>query len=76
MPNRKEDQPMTAPQTPMTREEAIKAIEGIREAFKDVPPEEIEREVERAIQEVREENRQRAWRRKGAAKVEREQRSV
>jgi prevent-host-death family protein len=32
-------------------------LDEMREAFKDVPPEEIEREVSRAISQVREENR-------------------
>jgi len=33
-------------------------MDEMREAFKDVPPEEIEREVSRAISQVREEQRQ------------------
>jgi prevent-host-death family protein len=33
-------------------------IHEMREAFKDVPPEELEREVSRAIRQVREEKRQ------------------
>ncbi len=33
-------------------------LDEMREAFKDVPPEEIEREVSRAISQVREEQRQ------------------
>ena len=41
------------------RQEAFKAIDRIGEAFKDVPPEEIEREVAKAIAEVRAENRAR-----------------
>jgi prevent-host-death family protein len=32
-------------------------LEELREAFKDVPPEEIEREVSRALSQVRAENR-------------------
>jgi prevent-host-death family protein len=32
-------------------------LDEMREAFKDVPPEEIEREVARAINQVRKENR-------------------
>jgi prevent-host-death family protein len=32
-------------------------LDEMREAFKDVPPEEIEREVARALSQVREENR-------------------
>jgi prevent-host-death family protein len=32
-------------------------LDEMREAFKDVPPEEIEREVSRALSQVREENR-------------------
>ena len=39
------------------REEAFKALDATREAFKDVPDEELEREVARAIAEVRAENR-------------------
>ena len=41
------------------REEDFAVIDQMREAFKDVPDEEIEREVARAIAEVRAENRQR-----------------
>ena len=41
------------------REEAFKALDATREAFKDVSAEEIEREVARAIAEVRAENRRR-----------------
>ena len=39
------------------REERFKALDKMREAFKDVPPEEIEREVKRAISQVRAEKR-------------------
>jgi prevent-host-death family protein len=41
------------------REERFKALDAMRDAFKDVPPEEIEREVAKAIAEVRAENRER-----------------
>jgi prevent-host-death family protein len=41
------------------REERFKVIERMRDAFKDVPPDELEREVDKAISEVRAENRQR-----------------
>ena len=41
------------------REEDFKALDATREAFKDVPPEEIEREVTRAIRAIRAENRRR-----------------
>lgn len=39
------------------RREDLKILDEMREAFKDVPPEEIEREVARAVAEVRAENR-------------------
>lgn len=39
------------------REERFKALDKMREAFKNVPPQEIEREVKRAISEVRAEKR-------------------
>jgi hypothetical protein len=39
------------------REERFKALDATRDAFRDVPPEELEREVEKALAEVREENR-------------------
>ncbi|MDO8673641.1 MAG: type II toxin-antitoxin system Phd/YefM family antitoxin [Dehalococcoidia bacterium] len=42
----------------LEREEAFKALDATREAFKDVPDEELEREVARAISEVRARNRQ------------------
>ncbi len=42
------------------RAERFKILDEIGEAFKDVPPEEIEREVAKAIQAVREENRKQA----------------
>ncbi len=35
------------------REELFTAIDRMREAFKDVPPEEIEREADRAVAELR-----------------------
>ena len=35
------------------RKERFKTLDKMREAFKDVPPEEIEREVKRAISAVR-----------------------
>jgi prevent-host-death family protein len=41
------------------RAERFKILDEIGEAFKDVPPEEIEREVAKAIAEVRTENRAR-----------------
>lgn len=39
------------------RERRFKALDKMRDAFKDVPPEEIDREVKRAISQVRAENR-------------------
>ena len=39
------------------REESFKFLDDMRDAFKDVPPEEIEREVAKALAEVRAENR-------------------
>lgn len=36
------------------REERFAVIDRMREAFKDVPPEEIEREAERSVAEARE----------------------
>ena len=39
------------------REKRFKALDKMREAFKDVSPEEIDREVKRAISQVRAENR-------------------
>lgn len=41
------------------RDERFKALDAMREAFEDVPAEEIEREVAKAIAEVRAENRER-----------------
>lgn len=38
------------------RKERFKALDKIREAFKDVPAEELEREVNKAVSEVRTEN--------------------
>ena len=35
------------------REERFRVIDRVREAFKDVPSEEIEREVDRALAELR-----------------------
>ena len=42
------------------RAERFKVIEEIREAFKDVPDEEIEWETDRIVARIRTENRQRA----------------
>ncbi len=39
------------------RRERFKALEDTWEAFKDVPPEELEREVTRALDQVRAENK-------------------
>ncbi|OGD96276.1 hypothetical protein A3F02_01785 [Candidatus Curtissbacteria bacterium RIFCSPHIGHO2_12_FULL_38_9b] len=39
------------------REKRFKALDKMREAFKGVPSEEIDREVKRAISQVRAENR-------------------
>ncbi len=39
------------------RRERFKALEDTWEAFKDVPPDELEREVTRALEEVRAEHR-------------------
>ncbi len=39
------------------RAERFKVIDEMREAFKDVPPEEIERETDRIIARIRAENR-------------------
>ena len=39
------------------RRERFKAIDEMREAFKDVPDEELEREINRAVMEAREELR-------------------
>lgn len=44
------------------REEDFKALAATRQAFKDVPEEEIEREVTRAISAIRAENRRREQR--------------
>lgn len=44
------------------REGDFKALDATREAFKDVPDEEIQREVARAISEIRTKNRRRAHR--------------
>jgi hypothetical protein len=41
------------------RAEAFKVIDELREAFKDVPAEEIERETDRIVARVRAENRER-----------------
>ncbi len=49
--------------------QAARAVAAMREAFKDVPQEEIEREAEKAIKEVRAEMR--AERERLAAKVDR-----
>jgi hypothetical protein len=42
------------------RAERFKVLDEIRAAFKDVPADEIEREVAKAVAEVREEKRQQA----------------
>lgn len=42
------------------RKKRFQAIDRMREAFKDIPAEEIEREVNKAIKQVRIENRSRA----------------
>ena len=42
------------------RAERFKVIDEIREAFKDVPDEEIERETDRIVARIRAKNRQRA----------------
>lgn len=39
------------------RKERFKVLDKMREAFKDVPPDEIDREVKKAISQVRAENR-------------------
>ena len=39
------------------REELFKVVDRMREAFKDVPPEEIEREADRSVREARERRR-------------------
>ena len=44
------------------RAERFKALDATRQAFTDVPDEELEREVARAIEEVRAEKHQRAQR--------------
>jgi prevent-host-death family protein len=44
------------------RRERFKALEATQEAFKDLPDEEIERELERAIAQVRQANRERKQR--------------
>lgn len=44
------------------REEDFKALDATREAFKDVPDEELEREVTKAIAEVRAESRKQSQR--------------
>jgi prevent-host-death family protein len=45
------------------RAERFKVLDEIGAAFRDVPPDEIEREAAKALQEVREENRQQAQKR-------------
>ena len=42
------------------RDERFAVIDRMREAFKDIPPEEIEREAERSVAAARERRRQRA----------------
>ena len=56
------------------RDERFKVLDRMREAFKDVSPEEIEREVAKALAEVRAENRAREQAERGQAT--REQASV
>lgn len=46
------------------RKERFKALDRMREAFKDVSPQELEREVNRAVTEVRLGNRARRTRKK------------
>ncbi len=41
------------------RDDPFQVIDELREAFKDVPPEEIERETDRIIARIRAEDRQR-----------------
>ena len=38
------------------RKERFKALDKIREAFKDVPAEELEQEIDKAVSKVRKEN--------------------
>lgn len=52
------------------RDERFKALDEFAEPFKDVPLEEIEREVAKAIAEVRAENRERERAEREAASVE------
>jgi len=42
------------------REQRFRILDEIQEAFKDVPPEELEREVSRAVAQVRKEMRREA----------------
>ena len=42
------------------RAERFKVIDEVRQAFKDVPPEEIERETDRVLAQIREEDRRQA----------------
>lgn len=51
------------------RKDDFKIFEKISEAFLDVPVDEIEREVARAVQEAREEHRRYLRQREGLAKV-------
>jgi hypothetical protein len=53
---RVEDDRTTQPQ-PRTPDEPWKVLDEMREAFKDEPPEVVEREVARAIEEGRKETR-------------------
>jgi hypothetical protein len=46
------------------REQAFKVIDEMRAAFKDVPPEEIDEQVDKALEEVRTDKRQQAAARK------------
>jgi prevent-host-death family protein len=49
------------------RERRFAIIDEVRAAFSDVPDDELEREIERAIAEVRAENRRRAQQSTGVA---------
>lgn len=49
---------VTNGERPLPTRDPFAVLDEMRDAFKDVPPEEIEREVANAIQEVREEARE------------------
>lgn len=51
------------------RREQLRAFEEVGEAFKDVPNEELERDVAQAVQEAREQHRRYLRQREGLAKV-------